>query len=236
MNETKLTFKRYEKKYLLAPDEYARIRAHLDEYIEPDEFFESTVCSVYYDTDDFEFIRRSIDAPVYKEKLRLRAYNVPDEDGTVFVELKRKFKGLVYKRRVMMTADEARRYLAGERSTVHEGQMYRELEWFLAHNDVKERVFIAADREAYRARDKSELRITFDKSIRWRDTDLTLTAGSHGEELLPPGYVLMEIKMPESAPLWLARMLSDEGLFPRGFSKYGECYKTNLLYGVISGV
>lgn len=236
MNETKLTFKRYEKKYLLSGEEYARIRERLDSYIEPDEFFKSTVCSVYYDTESFEFIRRSIDAPVYKEKLRLRAYNVPERDGTVFVELKRKFKGLVYKRRVMMTAEQARRYLAGERDGASQGQMLRELEWFLAHNAVEPRAFIASDREAYRARENAELRITFDSSIRHRESELDLCLGSHGEELLPEGFVLMEIKMPEAAPIWLARMLSEEELFPRGFSKYGECYKSRLLPGVISSV
>lgn len=236
MNETKLTFKRYEKKYLLTPDEYARIRARLDAYIEPDEFFSSTVCSVYYDTEDFEFIRRSIDAPVYKEKLRLRSYNVPSAEDGVFLELKRKFKGLVYKRRVMLPEADARRYLAGELPSPGGGQIMHELDWFLANNDVKARVFIACDREAYRARDDAELRITFDKSIRWRQTELELTVGSHGEELLPPGYVLMEIKMPDAAPMWLAHMLSEDGLFPRGFSKYGETYKNKIADGVIFSV
>lgn len=233
MTETKLTFKRYEKKYLLTPDEYARIRARLAPYIEQDDYFSSTVCSVYYDTENYEFIRRSIDAPVYKEKLRLRSYNVPSADGEVFVELKKKYKGVVYKRRVMMTADMARRYLACEYSPPDDNQMMREISWFLHCNAVKPRVFIASDREAYRAIDDAELRITFDRSIRWRDNQLDLTCGSHGEELLPDGYVLMELKLPDSAPLWLAHMLSEEALFPRGFSKYGECYKTNLLNGVI---
>lgn len=236
MNETKLTFKRYEKKYLLSPDEYARIRARLDAFIEPDEFFSSTVCSVYYDTEDFEFIRRSIDAPVYKEKLRLRSYNVPCADDAVFIELKRKFKGLVYKRRAVLPADEARRCLSGECPLPGGSQIMRELDWFVANNDVRPRVFIACDREAYRARDDAELRITFDKSIRWRQTELDLTAGAHGEELLPPGYVLMEIKLPDAAPMWLAHMLSEDALFPRGFSKYGECYKNKIADGVIFSV
>lgn len=236
MNETKLTFKRYEKKYLLTPDDYARIRARLDAYIEPDEFFSSTVCSVYYDTSDYEFIRRSIDAPVYKEKLRLRSYNVPRGDDAVFIELKRKFKGLVYKRRVMLPADEARRCLAGELTLPGNSQIMRELDWFLTSNDVAPSVFIACDREAYRTRDDAELRITFDKSIRSRRTELDLTAGCHGEELLPPDYVLMEIKLPDAAPMWLAHMLSEDGLFPRGFSKYGEIYKNKIADGVIFSV
>ncbi len=236
VKETQLTFKRYEKKYLLTAAQYERIRARLDAYIEPDEFFSSTVCSLYYDTGDFELIRRSIDAPVYKEKLRVRAYNVPAPDGAVFVELKKKFKGVVYKRRVMMAADAAARYLAGEIPAPDDSQMFRELDWFLRTNDVCPRVFIACDREAYRARDDRELRITFDRSIRWRGTALDLTLGDYGEELLDAGQVLMEIKIPQAAPLWLAHMLSEDGLFPQGFSKYGTCYKTNLIKGVMLNV
>ncbi len=236
MKDTKFTFKRYEKKYLLTSGQYARIRARLDGHIEPDEFFSSTVCSLYYDTEDFELIRRSIDAPVYKEKLRVRAYKVPEPDGMVFVELKKKFKGVVYKRRVMMPADIAARYLAGDIPAPDDSQMLQEIDWFLRMNDVRPRVFIACDREAYRAKDDDELRITFDSSIRWRDTDLDLTLGDRGEELLDAGQVLMEIKIPQSAPLWLARMLSEDGLFPQGFSKYGTCYKTNLIKGVILNV
>ena len=236
VKETQLTFKRYEKKYLLTAAQYERIRARLDAYIEPDEFFSSTVCSLYYDTGDFELIRRSIDAPVYKEKLRVRAYNVPAPDGAVFVELKKKFKGVVYKRRVMMAADAAARYLAGEIPAPDGSQMFQELDWFLRTNDVCPRVFIACDREAYRAKDDGDLRITFDRSIRWRDTALDLTLGDCGEELLDAGQVLMEIKIPEAAPLWLAHMLSEDGLFPQGFSKYGTCYKTNLIKGVMLNV
>ena len=236
MKDTQFTFKRYEKKYLLTPEQYERIRARLDEYIEPDDFFSSTVCSLYYDTADFELIRRSIDTPVYKEKLRVRAYNVPAPNGMVFVELKKKFKGVVYKRRVMMPADTAACYLAGDMPAPDNSQLLREIDWFLRMNDVRPRVFIACDREAYRAKDDEELRITFDRSIRWRDTGLDLTLGDYGEELLNAGEVLMEIKIPEAAPLWLARMLSEDGLFPRGFSKYGTCYKVNLIKGVMLNV
>lgn len=236
MKDTQFTFKRYEKKYLLTPAQYECIRARLDEYIEPDDFFSSTVCSLYYDTEDFELIRRSIDMPVYKEKLRVRAYNVPAPDGMVFVELKKKFKGVVYKRRVMMSADTAACYLAGDIPAPDNSQLLREIDWFLRMNDVRPRVFIACDREAYRAKDNEELRITFDRSIRWRDTGLDLTLGDYGEELLHAGEVLMEIKIPEAAPLWLAHMLSEDGLFPRGFSKYGTCYKVNLIKGVMLNV
>ena len=161
---------------------------------------------------------------------------MPQPDGTVFVELKKKFKGVVYKRRAMMKAAEAAEYLAGRRPAPYDGQVVREIDWFLKTNEVRPRVYIACDREAYRAIDDWELRITFDRNIRWRDTELELTAGSAGEPLLPEGSVLMEIKAPEAVPLWLAHVLSEERLFPARFSKYGTCYRENLLNGVLLNV
>ena len=222
MKETKFTFQRYEKKYLLPREKYLALWQELEPRVEPDAFFQRTVCSVYYDWEDFRLIRHSLEKPVYKEKLRLRSYNVPGPDDPVFVELKKKYKGVVYKRRVAMAAAAAENWLAGRSAAPDQSQISREIDWFLKNNPVRPRVLIACDRRAYVARENRELRITFDSSIRWRDRDLSLTAGDHGQELLSDGQVLMEIKLPEAAPLWLAHMLSRLEIFPRGFSKYGQ--------------
>ena len=182
MGETKLTFKRMEKKYLLSREQYDRLFPLLEEHIKPDLYFHSTVCSLYYDTDDFAFIRHSIEAPVYKEKLRVRSYGVPGAEDTVFVELKKKFKGMVYKRRVAMGAKAAMDYLAGRATAPERSQMTKEIDWFLSQNAVKPKVFIACDRSAWVDRGNSELRITFDENLRWRTEDLDLTHGSRGED------------------------------------------------------
>lgn len=229
MGDTKLTFKRLEKKFLLSPEQYERLMERLSEHIEPDRFFQSTVCSLYYDDDSYSLIRHSIESPVYKEKLRVRSYNVPEENGEVFVELKKKFKGTVYKRRVSLGAREAEAWLAGTAPAPEESQMVREIEWFMHENHPVPKVFIACDRTAWVARDDPELRITFDKDIRYRETELALTAGSHGAPLTEPGQVLMEIKIPGTAPLWLAHMLCELSLYPTGFSKYGTAYKSFIL-------
>lgn len=236
MRDTKLTFKRYEKKYLLAQEKYERLRLALDERIEPDEYYSSTVCSIYYDTDDYSLIRHSIDKPVYKEKLRVRSYNVPAPGDMVFVELKKKYKGIVYKRRAAMSAAEAARYLAGKAPAPADSQMIREIDWFLRQNLPVPKVFIACDRLAFRAKDDPELRITFDRNIRWRDTELELTRGCHGSPLLENGQVLMEIKIPGAAPLWMARLFSELEIYPVSFSKYGTCYKENVLEKYVNGV
>lgn len=236
MGDTKLVFKRYEKKYLLSRGQYETLFRELQDHIVPDAYHRSTVCSIYYDTDDYELIRRSIEAPVYKEKLRLRSYGVPGDDGTVFIELKKKYKGMVYKRRVPMGAKAAAAYLAGEAAPTESSQMTREIDWFLHENDVKPKAFIACDRYAWVDRENPELRITFDENLRWRTDRLDLTLGADGESLTEPGAVLMEIKIPGTAPLWLARLLSDQRVFPTGFSKYGTCYKNHILSEYFNGV
>ena len=236
MGDTKLVFKRYEKKYLLSRGQYETLFRELQDHIVPDTYHRSTVCSIYYDTDDYELIRRSIEAPVYKEKLRLRSYGVPDDDGTVFIELKKKYKGMVYKRRVPMGAKAAMAYLAGEAAPTESSQMTREIDWFLHENDVKPKAFIACDRYAWVDRENPELRITFDENLRWRTDRLDLTLGADGESLTGPGAVLMEIKIPGTAPLWLARLLSDQRVFPTSFSKYGTCYKNHILSEYFNGV
>lgn len=236
MKHVILTFKRNEQKYLLDEEKYRLLFAQLNEHIEPDEYFSSTVSSVYYDTRDFSLIRRSIDAPIYKEKLRLRGYSTPSQKDVVFVELKEKFKGLVYKRRIAMPADKARDYVEGRCPAGEYSQLSREIDWFLHTHEVEPKVFLASDRQAYVATDDSRVRITFDRNIRWRDYELELALGSHGEPVLPPGQLLMELKIEETAPLWLAKILSQNKLYPTGFSKYGTCYRNNLYSGVLTNV
>lgn len=235
MTETKFTFKRTEKKYLLSAEQYAALWEQMAPYLEPDDYPLSTVCSIYYDTDDYRLIRHSIEGPVYKEKLRLRSYNVPGQEDPVFVELKKKFRGVVYKRRVSMSAREAAAWLNEERPPAEDGQMVREIDWFLHSVRPRPKVLLACDRLAFRAREDQELRITFDRNIRWRETELDLCAGDQGEPLLRDGEVLMEIKTPSAAPLWLAHLLSELSLFPASFSKYGACYKEHILNEYIFG-
>ena len=197
MGSAKFTFKRYEKKYLLSREKYESLRQLLDPHIVPDEYFESTVCSIYYDSDDYHLIRYSIERPVYKEKLRLRSYNVPADGDSVFVELKKKYKGVVYKRRIRMRADEAPDYLNGSIPAPKPSQMSREIDWFLRQNKPKPKVFIACDRQAYVASDDPDLRITFDHNMRWRETELDLRAGSHGDHWPRTVWCCWRSKRPE---------------------------------------
>ena len=233
MKDTQLTLKRYEKKYLLTAGQYAGIRRQLDPYIVPDVFFKSTVCSLYYDTDDYELIRRSIDAPVYKEKLRLRSYGVPGDGDNVFLEMKKKVQGVVYKRRICLPLARAMDCLAQESIPAAGGQIGREIAYMLRRYRLRPAVLLAYDRTAYTELEPSpnQLRITIDRDIRSRQTDLDLRLGAAGESLLAPGMRLMEIKTAHAIPLWLCAALDQNEIRPTSFSKYGRVYEARMRAG-----
>ena len=221
-------FKRYEKKYLLTQEQYRAMILGMAFYMRPDEHPRYTIGNVYYDTADYALIRASLEKPVYKEKLRVRSYGVPKDDGLAFVEIKKKFDGVVYKRRVTMTAAEADAWLRGGRPP-KETQISREIDWFLRYYRPTPAVYIAYDREAYAGVENDELRITFDRKLRWREHDVDLRAGDGGNPILGDDQILMEIKIPGAAPLWLAHLLAENHIVSTSFSKYGAYYKQAVL-------
>lgn len=222
------SFRRYEKKFLLTPEQFSRILPQIREQLTGDRYPEYTICNIYYDTDTYDLIRQSLQRPPYKEKFRLRSYGVPGEDGRVFGEIKKKFDHIVYKRRVAAAPGEMERFLGGGELSHEDPQIQREIHWFLRSNPIAPKVFLAYDRLAFVGKDDPELRVTFDRNIRWRDRDLDLRAGDRGEPVLEEELVVMEAKLPGAAPLWLARLLSEENAFPASFSKYGTCYQRHL--------
>ena len=218
-------FARYEKKYLLSTAQQQTLLSRMAPQLKKDPYGEYSICNLYYDTADWQLIRMSLEKPVYKEKLRLRSYGVPDAEGRVFLEIKKKFDGVVYKRRITPLLSQVEPFLSGALPEDRFGQIGREIRWFQSFYQTAPRVFIAYDRLAFAGREDPELRITFDTNLRWRDTALDLRLGDHGQQILPPDRVLMEIKIPGVCPLWLSELLSQSGIFPTSFSKYGTCYQ-----------
>ena len=167
-------FERYEKKYCLTLSQQRFLLERMTPYMKKDAYGEYTICNIYYDTDDFRLIRASLEKPVYKEKLRVRSYGVPRENGKVFVELKKKFDGVVYKRRITTGIQNVGPFLSGELPSENFGQIGREIGYFQSFYQTVPKVFIGYDRLAFAGIDDSQLRITFDTNLRWRDTDVDL--------------------------------------------------------------
>ena len=124
------SFARVEKKYMLTRTQRGALLNRIASHLEADAHPTYTICNIYYDTDDYRLIRASIEKPVYKEKLRVRSYGVPGEGDTVFVELKKKFDGVVYKRRVTTELSMVEPFLTGLLKKDTFGQIGQEIDWF----------------------------------------------------------------------------------------------------------
>ena len=222
-------FERTETKYIITLGQRRRLLELISGYIKADEYGESTVCSLYFDTDDYRLIRSSLDKPVYKEKLRLRSYSTPKQESKVFLELKKKYSGVVYKRRETLRYREAMGYLRTGVAPV-DTQIMREIDWAMRYyKGLKPKMFIAYDRTAFYSKTDHELRITFDKNVRYRTDDLDLASGSYGERILDDhDKCIMEIKALNSMPLWLVDALGALGILPGSFSKYGTAYAREI--------
>ena len=219
-----LVFRRYEIKYLLSRRQRDAIVRELAPRMALDHYGRSSIRNIYYDTPDFRLIRRSLEKPVYKEKLRVRSYGRAGEESPVFVELKKKYRGVVYKRRIILPQAQASACLAGD-APLPDSQIGREIAYALEYYQaLRPAMFLSYAREAYAPRDGGSFRVTFDEDIRYRTSALTLDSGCRGRALLPPDMVLMELKTPDAIPLWMVHALSAQGVCKTSFSKYGAAY------------
>ena len=221
-----LVFSRKEMKYFVPIDRFYDFKAEIDKHMKADEYGEYAACNVYYDTDVFNLIRMSLDRPMYKEKLRMRSYGVPGPDSKVFLEIKKKFDGMVYKRRETLTYTQACDFLdRGIYPVEHDSQIMRELRYFMQLHKPKPTLYLSYDRMAFKGIAEKDLRLTFDSNIRYRFENVHLHEGNYGETLLPPDMHLMEIKMSTAMPLWLTGLLDQYQIRRTSFTKYGRIYE-----------
>lgn len=224
-----VVMKRFESKYILTPEKEKYFRERMSRYMYPDSFGLTSIASLYYDTPDYRLITRSLEKPLFKEKIRLRSYGLADSESPVFLELKRKAYGIVYKRRVRTTVPLARKFFEREGDICGGGQINHELTYFRDfYRDLAPACLIICDREAF-FRPDSDLRLTIDANPRYRIDGLDLRISMDGEPLLPEGYSILEIKVQDAVPLWLSGILSEGEIYETGFSKYGEAYRRQVM-------
>ena len=221
-------FKRYELKFLLTAEQKKRLLPEIEQYMQLDKYGRTLIKNLYFDTDTYRLIRRSLEKPDYKEKLRIRSYGTTTPDSAVYVELKKKYDGVVYKRRIPMQEQVAMAWLR-DWDKAPDSQIAREIRYFAGYYEtLHPTVFLSYEREAYYCKDGGDLRITFDENILCRQEELSLCAENYGTPLLPKDGVLMEVKCPGGIPLWLTSLLSREKLYKTSFSKYGAAYQTMI--------
>ena len=237
-------FERKETKYLLTPAQYGQFRICADAMLADDDYPSSTISSLYYDTPEHALINRSMEKPRYKEKLRIRCYGSPKMGEATYVELKKKFKGIVYKRRVAMSMPASYAFMEGmayeealERfpltDPARQAEAFSRTSMQIAneiafardrYRDLRPSMMIVTNRFALRAVDGSDVRITFDVDPVWRDRELGFGYGFGGTPIHPDGSVIMEVKCLGAYPLWLVQILSQCKAYPVASSKYGKAY------------
>ena len=224
------TFKRYEMKYLISQNKKREIENLMGKYIEPDKYFHSLIQNIYYDTPDYRLIRTSMEKPLYKEKLRLRCYGVAGKETPAFIEIKKKYDGIVYKRRVEMEYEKACRYLNQNLRIVEEKeQILKEIDYFKEfYKNLKGAMYISYERDAYHGKENPDLRIIFDEKILYRTDNLTLDINPYGTDILNKGECLMEIKIADAMPFWLTEILEQPYIKKTSFSKYGRAYENEI--------
>ncbi|MDO4869169.1 MAG: polyphosphate polymerase domain-containing protein [Bacillota bacterium] len=227
-----MRFARHETKYIVTAEQKALIEEILKTRMQQDRHGRSTIQSLYYDTPDFRLIRRSIEHPLYKEKIRIRSYGPAGSGDKVFLELKKKYRKVVYKRRMTLTAEQAAAFMAGSlvaapeiSSTYCERQIAREIAYARDYyKTLQPAMLISYEREAWQGCEDPGLRVTFDSNILWRDFDLTLASGGYGQPIMNHCAHVMEIKTSSGIPLWLTEILDQERIYKTSFSKYGKAF------------
>ena len=226
----KSVFQRHELKFILSKQQKEVILQAIQPYMSLDQYGRTTICNIYFDTENYRLIRRSIEKPDYKEKLRVRKYINANTQDKVFVEIKKKYDKVVYKRRLSMTEAAAMQWLTGEEPCEIDSQIAREIDYFLAYyKTLKPALFLSYEREAYYCKQGSDFRVTFDENVLCREEQMNFNAGVAGKAVLEEDKVLMEIKCSGGIPLWMTEILSREKIYKTSFSKYGTAYR-NIIY------
>lgn len=221
---TQMTFKRYEIKYILTSSQKEELLDAMKPYMETDRYGKSNILSLYLDTPDYLLARRSIEKPRYKEKLRARSYGIAGKDTIIYLELKKKYNSVVYKRREDMNEKQLEQYLATG-VPCKDSQIMREIDYAMKrYGNPAPAILITYEREAFFGKKDGGFRMTFDENILWRDYDLTLCGSIYGTPVLSPGKVLLEVKTNGAIPLWLVHFFSAHNIRSTSFSKYGTAY------------
>lgn len=222
-------FCRRELKFLLSDTQLQAVQETIHHRMEPDAHGLNTICNLYYDTADFRLIRHSLSHPVYKEKLRLRCYGIATDTSDLYLELKKKYKGVVYKRRVKVAEAEGLGFMDQTCDLHKENQITRELLYFRDfYKTLRPQVYLCYDREAWYDPLDRGFRMTLDRNVRYRTTDLSLSSPFGGREILQPGQTLLEVKAEGAVPMWLVELLNREQIRKQSFSKYGRAYEQML--------
>lgn len=219
-------FNRVEQKYILDKNQKNELLKRIRKYLKKDKYFDSIICNVYFDDSNFRLIINSLEKPLYKDKIRVRSYGVPNMDSYVFFEIKNKYKGIVGKRRISIKLKDFYNYIDGKLEP--DSQIMKELDYLVKFYNLVPVMYISYHRHSYESKDDENLRITFDNNLTSRNYDLRLEKGNYGEKYFENEESIMEIKTLMGYPMWLVKALSELAIYPVSFSKFGSIYNKEI--------
>lgn len=229
-------FNRQEIKYLISEEDKNLLLEKITDYMDADSYNKEgktySICNLYLDNSADELIVKSLEKPVFKEKIRIRSYGTANLTDTVYLESKKKFDSVVNKRRTPFQLKALYDYL--ETGVIPESeklnhQVMSEIDYIVRFYELKPKVFISYDRLAFFEKGNSDFRVTIDTNIQTRRNDLRLEIPAGGRLLLPEGKWLMEAKAFKAFPLWFVKFLSERRIYSTSFSKYGTEYRNYKL-------
>lgn len=238
-------FARTEKKYVINRTHMKKLLPKLSEYMKSDLYGKTHITSLYLDTPTFYLMRQSIEKPSYKEKYRIRWYGEANCNHQVFFEVKKKLKGVVYKRRVPMSYEEAMRYTMqriaprlsenlSDEQRWESKQIIREFNYaFEIYENLGPSLLVSYDRTALVDINNEDVRITFDTNINWAPGTFPTEGIVGSQQILSSDQIIMEVKCNKAMPLWLTNILDMCEIHPRSFSKSGTAYKAFMAKGGI---
>lgn len=223
------TFKRREMKFLLNEEQYERVVEAISEFMTEDEFGLHTIQNIYLDNRNNDLIRSSLGKPIFKEKVRLRSYgNKAEDNSEAFLEIKKKYRGITYKRRLEGEYKELFDYITLGAPPKERGQVFEEVDYLIKRMGLKPKIVICYDRRAFYGKTDREFRLTLDGNIRYRHDNIDLRAGDGGEYLMTQPFRVMEVKSVGAIPMDLVKILSGLKIYHGSFSKYGSIFSGEI--------
>lgn len=232
---------RIEYKYLLSNALISKVRrdmlAHVEADLPPGDGTSSeyTVRSVYFDTPRFDCYQEKADGLKMRNKFRIRGYGRGGSKSVVFLEIKRKCDAFIEKHRAPLSHDDLEAFFASRDIDRYipgaSGQVKEDALRFLYHycrHGLRPAALVVYDREAFKGRFDSSLRITFDKNVRGTAfPSLSELFDDHRLKVAMPGWCVFEVKFFRYAlPQWVRSIIQRYELPRFALSKYAICLES----------
>lgn len=223
-------FNRFELKYLLPLDVAETLKHEFRKYMSTDSHGKEgkyELSSLYYDSEDYRFYWEKLEGIKFRRKLRIRTYRDEKQlkdNSIVFLEIKQRVDRVTQKRRAPMKYKDALLFCNHGIVPKHEERdrpLIEEVETMLNLYQLKPSVITTYDRHAFVGYDHDlGLRITFDSDVKYALRDLNLANNNPDGFIIPPNFIIMEIKTNERIPYWITEMVSAHNFRLIRISKY----------------